>query len=184
VRRTYTLGRLAAATGANLRRLRLVWGRLWAAAAAHLVAAACHGDAAVACLAVAHLRGLAGRLLSQAELPAFMHQARAPSPASNDALDEARQGLHRPRRQARKHCARQGQDACLARRVMSAEQGALGHSWAPRFSRRPYTKPEITQATEPRARRRRSRCARSARCCAPRAARRRARPQSPPWRRP
>jgi len=54
-----------------------VWGRLWAAAAAHLVAAACHGDAAVACLAVAHLRGLAGRLLSQAELPAFMHQARA-----------------------------------------------------------------------------------------------------------
>lgn len=49
------------------------------AAAAHLVAAACHADAAVACLAVAHLRMLAGRLLSQGEVPHYMHQARPPT---------------------------------------------------------------------------------------------------------
>lgn len=65
LRRTYTLGRLAQAAAANMARPRLVWGRLWAATATHLVAAACHPDAGVACLAVGHLRAFAARLLSQ-----------------------------------------------------------------------------------------------------------------------
>lgn len=67
-----------------------MWGRLWAAAAAHLVAAACAPDASVACLAVAHLRALAGRLLSQGELPHFTHQARALKPTLSQAA-----ALHR-----------------------------------------------------------------------------------------
>ena len=48
------------------------------------MAAACHTDATVACLAVAHLRMLAGRLLSQGELPHYMHQARPPTRTSNN----------------------------------------------------------------------------------------------------
>lgn len=58
----------------NLNRIRLIWGRLWAALAAHLVAAACHADPRVSVLAVGHMRALVQRLLSRSELSCFTHQ--------------------------------------------------------------------------------------------------------------
>ena len=59
----------------NLNRIRLIWGRLWAALAAHLVAAACHADPGVSVLAVGHMRALVQRLLARSELSCFTHQA-------------------------------------------------------------------------------------------------------------
>ena len=78
----YSLARLMDAAFDNLGRIRLVWGRLWAALAAHLVSAACHPEARVSILAVGHMRALVTKLLSRAELSCFTHQARPglPSP--------------------------------------------------------------------------------------------------------
>lgn len=76
--RVYTLQRIMDAAMDNLGRIRLVWGRLWAALAAHLVAAACHADPHVSVLAVGHMRALVQRLLSRSELSCFTHQAGAP----------------------------------------------------------------------------------------------------------
>ena len=75
--RTYTLGRIMDAAVDNLGRIRLIWGRLWAALSAHLVSAACHPDPGVAVLAIGHMRGLVPKLLSRAELSCFTHQVRA-----------------------------------------------------------------------------------------------------------
>ena len=72
--RAHSLGRLIECAYLNLPRIRLVWQRLWAATAAHLVSAACHADAGVAGLAVEHMRGLISRLLARAELSHFTHQ--------------------------------------------------------------------------------------------------------------
>ena len=73
------LGRLVQAASQNLGRLRLVWARLWAALAPHLVSAACHPEPDVAALAVDQLRQLITRLLARAELYRFTHQARSMS---------------------------------------------------------------------------------------------------------
>ena len=62
----------------NLGRIRLIWRRLWAALSAHLVSAACHPDAAIARLAVDHMRALVSKLLARAELSNFTHQVQAP----------------------------------------------------------------------------------------------------------
>ena len=72
--RVYTLQRIMDAALDNLNRIRLIWGRLWAALAAHLVAAACHADPRVSVLAVAHMRALVQRLLARSELSCFTHQ--------------------------------------------------------------------------------------------------------------
>ncbi len=72
--RVYTLQRIMDAALDNLNRIRLIWGRLWAALAAHLVAAACHADPSVAVLAVGHMRALVQRLLARSELSCFTHQ--------------------------------------------------------------------------------------------------------------
>lgn len=74
--RMYTLGRMMDAAFDNLGRIRLIWGRLWAALSAHLVSAACHPDPGVAVLAVGHMRALVTKLLARAELSCFTHQAR------------------------------------------------------------------------------------------------------------
>ena len=58
----------------NLGRIRLIWGRLWAAVAPHLVSAACHTDANVAGMAVDHMRRLIAKLLARAELSHFTYQ--------------------------------------------------------------------------------------------------------------
>ena len=63
----------------NLNRIRLIWGRLWAALAAHLVAAACHADPGVSVLAVGHMRALVQRLLARSELSCFTHQVVCPT---------------------------------------------------------------------------------------------------------
>ncbi|KAK9904753.1 hypothetical protein WJX75_001787 [Coccomyxa subellipsoidea] len=78
--RTYTLGRIMDAAVDNLGRIRLIWGRLWAALSAHLVSAACHPDPGVAVLAIGHMRGLVPKLLSRAELSCFTHQDEALRP--------------------------------------------------------------------------------------------------------
>ena len=72
--RVYTLQRIMDAAFDNLNRIRLIWGRLWAALAAHLVSAACHSDPRVSVLAVGHMRALVQRLLSRSELSCFTHQ--------------------------------------------------------------------------------------------------------------
>ena len=72
--RVYTLQRIMDAALDNLNRIRLIWGRLWAALAAHLVAAACHADPRVSVLAVGHMRALVQRLLARSELSCFTHQ--------------------------------------------------------------------------------------------------------------
>ena len=58
----------------NLNRIRLIWGRLWAALAAHLVSAACHSDPRVSVLAVGHMGPLVQGLLSRSELSCFTPQ--------------------------------------------------------------------------------------------------------------
>ncbi|BDA49435.1 probable Brefeldin A-inhibited guanine nucleotide-exchange protein [Coccomyxa sp. Obi] len=78
--RTYTLGRIMDAAMDNLGRIRLIWGRLWAALSAHLVSAACHPDPRVAVLAIGHMRALVAKLLSRAELSCFTHQDEALRP--------------------------------------------------------------------------------------------------------
>ena len=64
----------------NLGRIRLIWGRLWAAVAPHLVSAACHSDPHVAALAVDHMRQLIANLLARAELSHFTYQEDALRP--------------------------------------------------------------------------------------------------------
>lgn len=54
--------------------MRLVWGRLWAVVAQHLVAAACSRDVDVALQAAGHLADLSRLLLEQRDLPHFSHQ--------------------------------------------------------------------------------------------------------------
>ncbi len=75
----------------NLGRIRLIWGRLWAALSAHLVSAACHPDPRVAVLAIGHMRALVAKLLSRAELSCFTHQARTCSGGSGTSAN----ALHR-----------------------------------------------------------------------------------------
>lgn len=66
-----------ACSAANAGRMRLVWGRLWAVTAPHLVAACCARDDDVALLAAGQLAGLAARLLGRSEqLSNFAHQVR------------------------------------------------------------------------------------------------------------
>ena len=72
--RVYSLARLMEAAYHNTGRIRIIWSRLWAALAAHLVSAACHPQPAVAVLAVEHMRSLVARLLARAELHHFTHQ--------------------------------------------------------------------------------------------------------------
>ena len=112
-RRVYSLGRLVDAAFDNLGRIRLVWARLWAALAAHLVSAACHPEARVSVLAVGHLRALVTKLLSRAELSCFTHQARLgisafPSNplAPADILSVRLPLNHGTRHAARLHCTR------------------------------------------------------------------------------
>lgn len=73
--RAHSLARLIECGYHNLGRIRLIWRRLWAALSAHLVSAACHPDAAIARLAVDHMRALVSKLLARAELSNFTHQA-------------------------------------------------------------------------------------------------------------
>ena len=75
LRRVYSLRWLVECAFANLGRIRLVSGRLWAVVSPHLVSAACGRDPAVAALAVDSLRQLAAKLLARAELSNFTHQA-------------------------------------------------------------------------------------------------------------
>lgn len=76
--RTYSLGRLVDCSAANAGRMRLVWGRLWAVTAPHLVAACCARDDDVALLAAGQLAGLAAQLLGRSELSHFAHQVPPP----------------------------------------------------------------------------------------------------------
>ena len=78
--RIYSLGRLMESAYHNLGRIRLIWGRLWAAVAPHLVSAACHTDSNIAALAVDHMRRLIAKLLARAELSHFTYQASPRSP--------------------------------------------------------------------------------------------------------
>jgi hypothetical protein len=64
----------------NLFRIRLIWSRLWAIAAPHFVAAACHEDVDVALAAVNALKQLVGRLLARTELEHFQWQEQALRP--------------------------------------------------------------------------------------------------------
>jgi hypothetical protein len=70
----YSLQRLIDCANANLGRMRVVWARVWAAVASHLVSAACNSDAEVASLAVDSLRQLAAKLLAKAEVQHFAQQ--------------------------------------------------------------------------------------------------------------
>jgi len=74
----------------NLGRIRLIWGRLWAAVAPHLVSAACHSDPHIAALAVDHMRRLIANLLARAELSHFTYQVpHLSSPAESNISDRA-----------------------------------------------------------------------------------------------
>ena len=67
----------------NLSRIRLIWSRLWAALAPHLVSAACHANSKVAAYAVDALRQLVAKLLvraERAELTSFTYQDEALRP--------------------------------------------------------------------------------------------------------
>jgi len=80
--RVYSLQRLieCAYHNHNLNRIRLIWSRLWAALAPHLVSAACHANPKVAADA---LRQLVAKLLvraERAELTSFTHQDEALRP--------------------------------------------------------------------------------------------------------
>lgn len=77
--RIYSLSKVMECAYHNLGRIRLIWARLWAAVAPHLVSAACHSDPHVAALAVSHMRQLIANLLARAELSHFTYQARATS---------------------------------------------------------------------------------------------------------
>ena len=94
----YTLQRIMDAAFDNLSRIRLIWGRLWAALAAHLVAAACHADPGVSVLAVGHMRALVQRLLARSELSCFTHQVCPPGLArqatSSRHMDHFEQGCY------------------------------------------------------------------------------------------
>ncbi|KAK9804748.1 hypothetical protein WJX72_003264 [[Myrmecia] bisecta] len=78
--RVYSLQKLIECAYHNLGRIRLIWGRLWAALAAHLVSAACHPDPEVAYFAVDSLRQLVAKLLIRAELTNFTQQDEALRP--------------------------------------------------------------------------------------------------------
>ncbi|KAL0043362.1 hypothetical protein WJX79_002614 [Trebouxia sp. C0005] len=62
--RVYSLQRLIECAYHNLNRIRLIWSRLWAALAPHLVSAACHANPKVAAYAVDALRQLVAKLLA------------------------------------------------------------------------------------------------------------------------
>lgn len=64
----------------NMFRIRLIWSRLWAVAAPHFVAAACHEDVDIAMVAVNALKQLVGRLLARTELEHFQWQEQALRP--------------------------------------------------------------------------------------------------------
>lgn len=79
----YSLQRLIECAYHNLNRIRLIWSRLWAALAPHLVSAACHANPKVAAYAVDALRQLVAKLLvraERAELTSFNHQDEALRP--------------------------------------------------------------------------------------------------------
>ncbi len=81
--RVYSLQRLIECAYHNLNRIRLIWSRLWAALAPHLVSAACHANPKVAAYAVDALRQLVAKLLvraERAELTSFTHQDEALRP--------------------------------------------------------------------------------------------------------
>ena len=81
--RVYSLQRLIECAYHNLNRIRLIWSRLWAALAPHLVSAACHANPKVAAYAVDALRQLVAKLLVRAELAeltSFTHQDEALRP--------------------------------------------------------------------------------------------------------
>ena len=79
----YSLQRLIECAYHNLNRIRLIWSRLWAALAPHLVSAACHANSKVAAYAVDALRQLVAKLLvraERAELTSFTYQDEALRP--------------------------------------------------------------------------------------------------------
>ena len=79
----YSLQRLIECAYHNLSRIRLIWSRLWAALAPHLVSAACHANPKVAAYAVDALRQLVAKLLvraERAELTSFTYQDEALRP--------------------------------------------------------------------------------------------------------
>ena len=78
--RITSLHRLAECLLLNMARIRLVWRRVWAVAAPHFVAAACHEDVEVALVAVNALRQLVSRLLQRAELEQYQWQGLALRP--------------------------------------------------------------------------------------------------------
>lgn len=81
--RVYSLQRLIECAYHNLNRIRLIWSRLWAALAPHLVSAACHANSKVAAYAVDALRQLVAKLLvraERAELTSFTYQDEALRP--------------------------------------------------------------------------------------------------------
>lgn len=81
--RVYSLQRLIDCAYHNLSRIRLIWSRLWAALAPHLVSAACHANPKVAAYAVDALRQLVAKLLvraERAELTSFTYQDEALRP--------------------------------------------------------------------------------------------------------
>lgn len=117
--RVYSLQRLIECAYHNLNRIRLIWSRLWAALAPHLVSAACHANPKVAAYAVDALRQLVAKLLvraERAELTSFTHQ------------DEAL----RPFVAVLKHCdsaaVREQTVQCIAQAITAHPKG-LGSGW-------------------------------------------------------
>ncbi|DBA73285.1 hypothetical protein WJX77_003623 [Trebouxia sp. C0004] len=117
--RVYSLQRLIECAYHNLNRIRLIWSRLWAALAPHLVSAACHANPKVAAYAVDALRQLVAKLLvraERAELTSFTHQ------------DEAL----RPFVAVLKHCdsaaVREQTVQCIAQAITAHPRG-LGSGW-------------------------------------------------------
>ncbi|KAF6256772.1 hypothetical protein COO60DRAFT_1627056 [Scenedesmus sp. NREL 46B-D3] len=78
--RLFSLQKVVECAYANMSRIRLVWGKLWAVIAAQLVGASCHPHRRVALYAVDALRQLAAKLLARAELEHFTHQEEALRP--------------------------------------------------------------------------------------------------------
>ena len=78
--RVTSLQRLAECLLLNMARIRLVWRRVWAVAAPHFVAAACHEDLEVSLVAVNALKQLVARLLQRSELEQFQWQGAALRP--------------------------------------------------------------------------------------------------------
>ncbi|KAL3134912.1 hypothetical protein ABBQ32_007876 [Trebouxia sp. C0010 RCD-2024] len=117
--RVYSLQRLIDCAYHNLSRIRLIWSRLWAALAPHLVSAACHANPKVAAYAVDALRQLVAKLLvraERAELTSFTYQ------------DEAL----RPFVAVLKHCdsaaVREQTVHCIAQAITAHPRG-LGSGW-------------------------------------------------------